>query len=127
MLIFAALISIFISGFLFSKFLFLSSIDSNSSASLSNSFNTSVCVFFSSEDFKDIEATITSSFPMVSFELHEVPEIISFMYQDKKNHSGRILCTLLKGIGSAVYDIEINEAEIGEALLHLNLLPNNSN
>jgi 3-dehydroquinate synthetase len=64
---------------------------------------------------------------MVSIELDEVPEIISFMYQDKKNHSGKILCSLLKGIGSAVYDIEINEAEIGEALLHLNLLANNPN
>ena len=83
--------------------------------------------FISLEEFRDIEATITASFPMVSIELDEVPEIISFMYQDKKNHSGKILCSLLKGIGSAVYDIEINEAEIGEALLHLNLLANNPN
>ena len=83
--------------------------------------------FISIEEFRDIEATITASFPMVSIELDEVPEIISFMYQDKKNHSGKILCSLLKGIGSAVYDIEIDEAEIGEALLHLNLLANNPN
>ena len=83
--------------------------------------------FISLEEFRDIEVTITASFPMVSIELDEVPEIISFMYQDKKNHSGKILCSLLNGIGSAVYDIEINEAEIGKALLHLNLLANNPN
>lgn len=40
--------------------------------------------FISPEEFRDIEATITASFPMVSIELDEVPEIISFMYQDKK-------------------------------------------
>ncbi len=83
--------------------------------------------FISLAEFREIEATITASFPMVSIELDEVPEIISFIYQDKKNHSGKILCSLLNGIGTAVYDIEITESEIGAALLHLNLLANNPN
>ena len=74
------------------------------------------------EDYIDIETTITASFPMISLNADEVTVIISLMYQDKKNESGKILGSLLNGIGSCLYDIELSEKEIGESLFHLSLL-----
>lgn len=74
------------------------------------------------EDFTDIETTITANFPMISLNADEVSTIISLMYQDKKNEAGKILGSLINGIGSCLYDIELNEREIGESLFHLSLL-----
>jgi 3-dehydroquinate synthase len=80
--------------------------------------------WISKEIFKDIEATITASFPMISLNADEVSTIISLMYQDKKNEAGKILGSLLNGVGSCLYDIELSEEEIGESLFHLSLLAN---
>jgi 3-dehydroquinate synthetase len=59
---------------------------------------------------------------MISLDADDVKNVIKYMYQDKKNESGRILCSLLNGIGNCDYDIEINEKECGDALFHLSLL-----
>ena len=83
--------------------------------------------WISKEDFTDIETTITASFPMISLNADEVSAVISLMYQDKKNESGKILGSLLNGIGSCLYDIELSETEIGESLFHLSLLANSMN
>lgn len=76
----------------------------------------------SKSEFQEIEETITASFPMISLDADDVKNVIKYMYQDKKNESGRILCSLLNGIGNCDYDIEINEKECGDALFHLSLL-----
>lgn len=81
----------------------------------------------SKEVFKDIEATITASFPMISLNADDVCTIISLMYQDKKNEAGKILGSLLNGVGSCLFDIELTEEEIGESLFHLSLLANSLN
>ena len=74
------------------------------------------------DDFKEVENTITRSFPMINLSPTNIEEIIKLMYQDKKNSEGKILCTLLLGIGNSIYNVAINEEEIGNSLFHLTLL-----
>jgi 3-dehydroquinate synthase len=81
----------------------------------------------SKEEFLEIEETITSSFPMISIDADDVKKVIEFMHQDKKNESGKILCSLLDGIGNCEYNVPITEKESGDALFHLSLLANRSN
>jgi 3-dehydroquinate synthase len=76
----------------------------------------------SKEVYKDIEATIIRSFPMISLNADDVSVVISLMYQDKKNVAGEIRSCLLEGVGTCVYDQALNEEEIGESLFHLTLL-----
>jgi 3-dehydroquinate synthase len=59
---------------------------------------------------------------MISLNADEVSAVISLMYQDKKNESGKILGSLLDAIGSCKYDVSLTEQEIGESLFHLSLL-----
>jgi 3-dehydroquinate synthase len=44
--------------------------------------------------------------------------ILDNIYQDKKNKGNRILMALTKGIGQAVWDVEVNETEITESLAY---------
>ncbi|MBK5277930.1 MAG: 3-dehydroquinate synthase [Bacteroidia bacterium] len=44
--------------------------------------------------------------------------ILSGMLQDKKNKGNKILMALIKGIGKAVWDVEISEEEIKSSLLY---------
>jgi 3-dehydroquinate synthase len=81
----------------------------------------------SKDEFFEIEQTITSSFPMISLDADDIQKVIEFMHQDKKNESGKILCSLLNGIGNCDYNIPISEKESGEALFHLSLLASRSN
>ena len=81
----------------------------------------------SKDEFKEIETTITSSFPMINLEAEDVKKVIEFTHQDKKNESGKILCSLLNGIGDCYYNTIIDEKEIGDALFHLSLLSANTN
>jgi 3-dehydroquinate synthase len=81
----------------------------------------------SKSEFQEIEATITASFPMISLDADDVNKVIEFMHQDKKNESGKILCSLLNGIGNCDYNISISEKESGDALFHLSLLASRAN
>jgi 3-dehydroquinate synthase len=64
---------------------------------------------------------------MINLEADDVTKVIAFMYQDKKNESGKILCSLLNGIGNCDYNIPISEKESGDALFHLSLLAGRMN
>lgn len=44
------------------------------------------------------------------------PQIIEIMRQDKKNKGNKILMALPEGIGNAIWDVEINEEQVIEAL-----------
>ena len=79
------------------------------------------------EQFKEIESTITRSFPMINLSPMNVEEIIKLMYQDKKNVKGKIMCTLLMGIGNSIFNVVLNEEEIGNSLFHLTLLSKSVN
>jgi 3-dehydroquinate synthase len=47
------------------------------------------------------------------------PEIIEIMRQDKKNKGNKILMALPQGIGNAIWDVEVNEEQVIEALSFL--------
>ncbi|MEJ0032354.1 MAG: hypothetical protein WDO15_19195 [Bacteroidota bacterium] len=47
------------------------------------------------------------------------PQIIEIMRQDKKNKGNKILMALPQGIGNAVWDVEVNEEQVGESLSFL--------
>lgn len=81
----------------------------------------------SKDEFLEIEKTITASFPMISLDANDVEKVIEFMHHDKKNESGKILCSLLNGIGNCDYNIEISAKESGDALFHLSLLASRAN
>jgi len=44
--------------------------------------------------------------------------ILDIIYQDKKNKGNKILMALTKGIGQAIWDVEVNETEITESLAY---------
>ena len=81
----------------------------------------------SKEEYLEIEKTITTSFPMITLDADDVQKVIEFMYQDKKNESGKILCSLLNGIGNCDFNIPISDKESGDALFHLSLLASRAN
>lgn len=63
--------------------------------------------------------TVGSLIHCPAFSLKDTEMILTFMRQDKKNHDGLILCTLLKDIGLPVIDVAVSELEIRDALLQL--------
>ncbi|HOX83583.1 MAG TPA: 3-dehydroquinate synthase [Chryseolinea sp.] len=67
--------------------------------------------------FQYIKAYILKIFGKVQFESKEVGAIASLALQDKKNKDNRILCVLPTEIGKAVWDVEITQAEVENALL----------
>lgn len=46
----------------------------------------------------------------------QIKEIAALALQDKKNKGNKILCVLLKGIGNAVWDVEISVDDVNDAL-----------
>jgi len=46
----------------------------------------------------------------------QIKEIAALALQDKKNRGNKILCVLLEGIGSAVWDVEISVNDVSDAL-----------
>lgn len=74
----------------------------------------------SARELEDCSSYICRVFPAVEIPEHAFGEIIHLTLQDKKNEKGTILCTLLRCIGEAVYDIAISRQEIEEALTWYN-------
>lgn len=69
------------------------------------------------EELTSIMDHIRSVFGKIGL-LHDgqIKEIAALALQDKKNKGNKILCVLLEGIGSAVWDVEISAEEVKEAL-----------
>ena len=65
--------------------------------------------------------------PFLTFSEDCIREIISLMYNDKKNEAGKIFSVLLEAIGKGVYHNELSEKEILEALQHVSLLAESLN
>jgi 3-dehydroquinate synthase len=55
-------------------------------------------------------------FPPINIEEKDFEGIIQLMKQDKKNEKGKIKMALLKEIGKPVWDAEVSEKDIYEAL-----------
>ena len=67
------------------------------------------------ESLQQITEYILAIFEKVELPQHYEP-ILEGVIQDKKNKGNKILMALIKGIGQAVWDVEIREGEIKESL-----------
>jgi len=68
------------------------------------------------DEVTQIELFITSIYEKVEIAAASVPAIAALALQDKKNTGSVIKCTLLQGIGNAVYDQVITLADIQDSL-----------
>jgi 3-dehydroquinate synthase len=69
-----------------------------------------------------IETFIVSIYEKVKLTEEDIKAITQLALQDKKNTKSTINCTLLQGIGKAVYDQPVTLPEIQESLRHYQLL-----
>ncbi|MCO5259223.1 MAG: 3-dehydroquinate synthase [Crocinitomicaceae bacterium] len=69
--------------------------------------------------FFEIEQTILNWYPIPTIPMDDFPTIIELLYNDKKNHSGKIQCCLLDGIGSCLYDQPVTEQLFMDSLVYL--------
>ena len=70
----------------------------------------------STEELDQIETFVESVFEKIPFVTLETEAIAEFASQDKKNSGAVINCTLLDGIGQAVYDQPVTVLEIAATL-----------
>ncbi|TGE29862.1 3-dehydroquinate synthase [Hymenobacter metallicola] len=76
----------------------------------------------SSQEQESIELFLFSVFEKVQFVTLEAEPIAELALQDKKNSGSTINCTLLDGIGKALYDQPVTVAEIAESLRYYHRL-----
>lgn len=70
----------------------------------------------SSEDLADITQVIIDLYDHHPEAIMDIPELLELMKHDKKNRSGKILCTLLVGIGQGKINCEATEEELVAAM-----------
>lgn len=73
----------------------------------------------SQDDFADIEQVLLSWYPVPVIPMDDFPVIVELLYNDKKNHSGKIQCCLLEAIGSCLFDQPVSEELFMDALVYL--------
>lgn len=71
------------------------------------------------KEFSEIEAVVLDWFRVPLIEMADIQGIIEMMRNDKKNHSGKIQCCLLEGIGKCVYDQAVEEHLLIDSLVYL--------
>lgn len=76
----------------------------------------------SAEELDKVETFLFSVFEKAQFVTLETEAIAEYASQDKKNTGSIINCTLLEGIGRAVYDQPVTLAEIAESLRYYHRL-----
>lgn len=76
----------------------------------------------SSKELSRIETFLTSVFDKVKLAPEDIAGILPYCFHDKKNRNATINCTLINGIGKAVYDQVITTAEIEKSLRYYQLL-----
>ena len=70
----------------------------------------------SEEEASELIEVLRSHYDKLEIDDASVRGIMSLLKHDKKNKDGRYLFSLIDSIGSAVYDQEISEKEVEEAL-----------
>lgn len=71
------------------------------------------------ETYLEIELDLLTVYPIPQFNNDDIKTMIGMLGNDKKNKSGKILCCLIDGIGSCIYDQEISEEEAIETFMYL--------
>ncbi|MFD2514481.1 3-dehydroquinate synthase [Pontibacter locisalis] len=74
------------------------------------------------QELDKIETFLISIYEKVQLREEDIQQISLLALQDKKNSSAAINCTLLKGIGQAVYDQPVTVQEIVSSLRYYSLL-----
>lgn len=74
------------------------------------------------EELSKIEVFIFSVYDKVNLTFDDLKPIAQLALQDKKNTNATINCTLLQGIGKAIYDQPVTLPEIEASLRYYNLL-----
>lgn len=70
-------------------------------------------------DFVEIEQLLLAWFSVPPITIADIKEIVELLYNDKKNHSGKIQCCLLDRIGNCIYDQPIEESNFVDSLMYL--------
>lgn len=78
-------------------------------------------------EFKKIQLAILEFYQVPLYSNDEVNEMVAMLYNDKKNHNGKIRCALIDGIGSCVFDVLVPESMFVEVFLHFKNLQINMN
>lgn len=74
----------------------------------------------SQTELDEIFEGILKIFPSQPIDENIIPSLVELMKHDKKNQDGKISFSLLNGIGSAKYDVLLNENQISEGILIYN-------
>lgn len=74
----------------------------------------------SQTELDEIFEGILKIFPSQPIDENIIPSLVELMKHDKKNQGGKISFSLLNGIGSAKYDVLLNENQISEGILIYN-------
>lgn len=64
---------------------------------------------------EEIEAFLFATYGRVAFQAQEIPSIVKWCKQDKKNRGNEVLGSLLMGIGDCAYDVALSTSEIKKA------------
>lgn len=67
------------------------------------------------------EQLSTAYYPLPTFNLKDIEQMLPLMHQDKKNTAGLLRCVLLQELGAPVIDIEVSDNEIRDAFLRLHI------
>lgn len=67
------------------------------------------------------EQLSTAYYPLPTFNLKDIEQMLPLMHQDKKNTAGLLRCVLLQELGVPVIDIEVSDNEIRDAFLRLHI------
>lgn len=71
--------------------------------------------FITIDEFKEIRSIISSFFNSIHFDESDIDNIINFLQHDKKNEFGIVQFTLLTGIGTAVFNQQVEKSLIIKA------------
>jgi 3-dehydroquinate synthase len=70
-------------------------------------------------EFVEIEQMILAWFPIPQITMGDIKGIVELLYNDKKNHSGKIQCCLLDKIGNCIYNQTVEESTFIDAFVYL--------
>ncbi len=72
----------------------------------------------SKDDFEYVANSLLAIYELPVFSDDDIHEMIELLNNDKKNESGKIMCSLLDSLGSCAYNIEISEQKFLDTFMH---------
>ena len=69
--------------------------------------------------YDDYVGFMTHLMPVESFSLRQIETVVQYMHNDKKSRGEDVCCVLLRDYAEPVIDVEVNDNELRDALIHL--------